>query len=119
MRGMLARPPGAPENSRERVRTSLGRRGSCRLFASKMKVSLLAAAIGVVLVVGVVLAVTFSGAGPARSAAALSTPAASTPAATHSASHKPAPPPPPPLQVESATPASGTHDVNGADPVQV
>ena len=91
------------------------------MFASKTRVTLLAAAIGVVLVAGVVLALTFGSAGPAHSAAALSTPAASTPAATHSASHRPKPtaPPPPPLQVESATPATGTHDVNGADPVQV
>lgn len=89
------------------------------MFASKMRVAILAAVIGVVLVAGVAAAVTFGGAGPAHSAAALSTPAASTAPATHPASHRPSPTPAPPLQVMSASPGNGSTQVNGATPVQV
>jgi peptidoglycan hydrolase-like protein with peptidoglycan-binding domain len=67
----------------------------------------------------VAAAVTFGGAGPAHSAAALSTPAASTPQATHPASQRPSPTPAPPLQVMSASPGNGSTQVNGAAPVQV
>ncbi len=84
-----------------------------------MRVAVLAAVIGVVLVAGVAAAVTFGGAGPAHSAAALSTPAASTPPAAHPASHRPSPAPAPPLQVMSASPGNGSTQVNGAAPVQV
>jgi peptidoglycan hydrolase-like protein with peptidoglycan-binding domain len=83
-----------------------------------MRVAMLASVIGVVLVAGVVAALTFGGAGPAHSAAALSAPAASTHPATHPASHRPASPPPP-LQVTSASPGNGSTGVNGASPVQV
>jgi peptidoglycan hydrolase-like protein with peptidoglycan-binding domain len=70
-------------------------------------------------VAGVVAAVTFGGAGPAHSAASLSTPVASTPRATHPASQRPSPTPAPPLQVMSASPGNGSTQVNGAAPVQV
>jgi peptidoglycan hydrolase-like protein with peptidoglycan-binding domain len=84
-----------------------------------MRVAVLAAVIGVVLVAGVAAAVTFGGAGPAHSAASLSTPAASDPQATHPASQRPSPTPAPPLQVMSASPGNGSTQVNGAAPVQV
>jgi peptidoglycan hydrolase-like protein with peptidoglycan-binding domain len=94
------------------------------VFGSKMTVAILATVISIVFAVGVVLAVTFGGAGPARSAAASANQPAGTQSApgthpaTHPASHRPATPPPP-LRVMSAAPASGTDEVNGADPVQV
>jgi peptidoglycan hydrolase-like protein with peptidoglycan-binding domain len=89
------------------------------LFASKLRVAILATVIGCVLVTGVVLSLTFGSAGPARSAAALATPVGTGHPATHPASHRPTTLPPPPLQVMSASPASGAHGVNGTDPVQV
>src|ERR1022692_2593878 len=94
-------------------------KGAVGLFASKMRVAVLAAVIGVVLVAGVAAAVTFRCAAPAPSAAALSTPAASTPPAAHLASHRPSPAPAPPLQVMSASPGNVSTQGSGAAPVQV
>jgi peptidoglycan hydrolase-like protein with peptidoglycan-binding domain len=88
------------------------------LFASKKKVAVLATAIGVLLVAGVVFAMTLGSAGPARSAAALGTPAADGHATSHPARPRPASSAKP-LQVMSVTPGNGAGAVNGQDPVQV
>jgi peptidoglycan hydrolase-like protein with peptidoglycan-binding domain len=83
-----------------------------------MRVAVVATAIGVVLVAGVVVALTLSSAGPARSAAALGTPVANSHATSHPASHRPTALPKP-LQVMSVTPGNGAGAVSGQDPVQV
>lgn len=76
---------------------------------------MLATVIGAVLVAGVVFAVTFGGAGPARSAAAQVPSATAT---TTPARHRPTAPPTP-LQVMSVAPGNAATQVNGADSVQV
>ncbi len=88
-----------------------------------MKVAILATVVGVVLVAGVVVAVTFGTASPAHSASALATQVPSTapaiPTAQPTQRPSPSPTPPAPLQVMSISPASGASGVNGTSAVTV
>jgi hypothetical protein len=81
----------------------------------RVKIAVLAAVIGAVLVVGAVFAVSFSTAGPARSAAAQPAPSR---AAHHPATPRPSKPAAA-LRVLSISPHEGVGQVNGAGPVQV
>jgi hypothetical protein len=84
------------------------------VFAAKVRVAVLATVIGVVLVAGVAVAVSFGPAGPAHSAAAAAAPKRTAQPASH-----PSAGPAGPLRVLSISPGNGAGQVNGAGPVQV
>jgi hypothetical protein len=84
------------------------------VFAARAKIAGLAAVISVVLVTGVVIALSFGSPAPAHSASATA-----APARTAQPARKAPPEPAGPLKVLSISPASGSQQVDGASPVQV